>query len=336
MPPSPPSSSPSPSRESGALDTVHRRPRLYTDHVTAFSSDSSTTGHGGKRLSVEWNDDGKSPSRRDWGRVNIYLATGSRDVQYKLQTLDNQRLVRPGPGQILDRRQRRPQRRLLLPPLRGHQHQRSRRHPAHGLLRPLHPRPDVRQLQLHHHVAGLGRLRYRSAHRCRCHRFGHRIIGPLVLLLHLHQERRCHLLHSLRRFRTGNQHQVVVGCCTQRQQQARRLRQRACRPCCCRCRFPLDALSSSVRPAPSRSGSASQAGSACPLHLVAFAFHGSTVRLFHPPLRPSYEGALDLPHCWEKAAPSCTLFVYHLCLSVHNAFGRHHTRLQLASFSVSL
>lgn len=88
MPPSPPSSSPSPSRESGALDTEHRRPRLYTDHVTAFSSDSSTTGHGGKRLSVEWNDDGKSPSRRDWGRVNIYLATGSRDVQYKLQTLD--------------------------------------------------------------------------------------------------------------------------------------------------------------------------------------------------------------------------------------------------------
>ncbi|ETS63071.1 hypothetical protein PaG_02846 [Moesziomyces aphidis] len=49
---------------------------------------ASTTGHGGKRLSVEWNDDGKSPSRRDWGRVNIYLATGSRDVQYKLQTLD--------------------------------------------------------------------------------------------------------------------------------------------------------------------------------------------------------------------------------------------------------
>ncbi|SPO23371.1 uncharacterized protein UTRI_02049 [Ustilago trichophora] len=48
---------------------------------------ASTTGHGGKRLSVEWNDDGKAPSRRDWGRVNIYLATGSRDVQFKLQTL---------------------------------------------------------------------------------------------------------------------------------------------------------------------------------------------------------------------------------------------------------
>ncbi|SPO22050.1 uncharacterized protein UTRI_02049_B [Ustilago trichophora] len=48
---------------------------------------ASTTGHGGKRLRVEWNDDGKAPSRRDWGRVNIYLATGSRDVQFKLQTL---------------------------------------------------------------------------------------------------------------------------------------------------------------------------------------------------------------------------------------------------------
>lgn len=47
----------------------------------------STTGHGGKRLNIEWNDDGKTPTRRDWGRVNIYLATGSRDVQYKLQTL---------------------------------------------------------------------------------------------------------------------------------------------------------------------------------------------------------------------------------------------------------
>jgi len=48
---------------------------------------SSTNGRGGRKLDVEWNDDNKSPSRRDWGRVNIYLATGSRDVQYKLQTL---------------------------------------------------------------------------------------------------------------------------------------------------------------------------------------------------------------------------------------------------------
>ena len=55
--------------------------------MSTISSRSSTVGHGGKRLRVEWNDDGKAPSRRDWGRVNIWLATGSRDVQYKLQPL---------------------------------------------------------------------------------------------------------------------------------------------------------------------------------------------------------------------------------------------------------
>lgn len=48
---------------------------------------SSTTGRGGRNLEVEWNDDGKAPRHRDWGRVNIYLAVGSRDVQYKVQTL---------------------------------------------------------------------------------------------------------------------------------------------------------------------------------------------------------------------------------------------------------
>ncbi|KAJ9478060.1 hypothetical protein PHBOTO_001637 [Pseudozyma hubeiensis] len=60
---------------------------------------ASTTGHGGKRLDVEWNDDGKSPSRRDWGRVNIFLATGSRDVQFKLQTLDTNVSYNAGEGQ---------------------------------------------------------------------------------------------------------------------------------------------------------------------------------------------------------------------------------------------
>ncbi|EST07795.1 Ser-Thr-rich glycosyl-phosphatidyl-inositol-anchored membrane family [Kalmanozyma brasiliensis GHG001] len=48
---------------------------------------ASTSGRGGSNLRVEWNDDGKAPTRRDWGRVNIYLAVGTRDVQYKLQTL---------------------------------------------------------------------------------------------------------------------------------------------------------------------------------------------------------------------------------------------------------
>ncbi|PWY98467.1 hypothetical protein BCV70DRAFT_212821 [Testicularia cyperi] len=49
---------------------------------------ASTTSAGGRSLEVEWEDDGKSPTASDWGRVNIYLATGSHDVQYKLQTLD--------------------------------------------------------------------------------------------------------------------------------------------------------------------------------------------------------------------------------------------------------
>ncbi|SAM81111.1 uncharacterized protein UBRO_02748 [Ustilago bromivora] len=48
---------------------------------------ASTNARAGRRLQVEWNDDDKAPTRRDWGRVNIYLATGSRNVQYKLQTL---------------------------------------------------------------------------------------------------------------------------------------------------------------------------------------------------------------------------------------------------------
>lgn len=49
--------------------------------------DSTTTGSGGSSLEVDWQDDGNSPSRTTWGRVNIWLATGSKDVQYKLQQL---------------------------------------------------------------------------------------------------------------------------------------------------------------------------------------------------------------------------------------------------------
>ncbi|CDS00647.1 uncharacterized protein SPSC_03110 [Sporisorium scitamineum] len=59
---------------------------------------ASTTGHGGKRLDIEWSDDGKAPTHRDWGRINIYLATGSRDVQFKLQTLDRNVSYNQGGG----------------------------------------------------------------------------------------------------------------------------------------------------------------------------------------------------------------------------------------------
>ncbi|EPQ26051.1 uncharacterized protein PFL1_06260 [Pseudozyma flocculosa PF-1] len=48
---------------------------------------ASTTGHGDKHLQVEWHDDGAAPKFADWGKVNVYLATGSHDVQWRLQTL---------------------------------------------------------------------------------------------------------------------------------------------------------------------------------------------------------------------------------------------------------
>lgn len=34
-----------------------------------------------------WNDNGESPKLSDWGGVNVYLAVGSQNVQYKLQQL---------------------------------------------------------------------------------------------------------------------------------------------------------------------------------------------------------------------------------------------------------
>ncbi|KDN51311.1 hypothetical protein K437DRAFT_221710 [Tilletiaria anomala UBC 951] len=49
---------------------------------------ASTNGKGGQKLSIEWNDDGKSPKlSSDWGRINIFLATGSQNVQFKLEQL---------------------------------------------------------------------------------------------------------------------------------------------------------------------------------------------------------------------------------------------------------
>lgn len=48
---------------------------------------SSTKGHGGKLLSVKWKDNGNSPKISTWKGVNIFLATGSTNVQYKLQQL---------------------------------------------------------------------------------------------------------------------------------------------------------------------------------------------------------------------------------------------------------
>ncbi|PWN52503.1 hypothetical protein IE53DRAFT_373529 [Violaceomyces palustris] len=69
-----------------ALALAAASPALST--LVATSPVASTTGRGGKKLDVEWKDDGTSPKiSSDWGSVNIFLATGSHDVQFKLQEL---------------------------------------------------------------------------------------------------------------------------------------------------------------------------------------------------------------------------------------------------------
>ncbi|PWN40510.1 hypothetical protein IE81DRAFT_325512 [Ceraceosorus guamensis] len=46
---------------------------------------ASTDKNGGSRLTIEWHDDNKAPTLKDWGDINIYLAAGSQNVQFKLQ-----------------------------------------------------------------------------------------------------------------------------------------------------------------------------------------------------------------------------------------------------------
>lgn len=46
---------------------------------------ASTDKNGGSHLTIEWHDDGKAPALKDWGDVNIFLAAGSQNVQFKLQ-----------------------------------------------------------------------------------------------------------------------------------------------------------------------------------------------------------------------------------------------------------
>jgi Ser-Thr-rich glycosyl-phosphatidyl-inositol-anchored membrane family len=61
--------------------------RVYAD--TRILAYSSTTGSGGKKLDIEWQDDGKAPlvTGADWGRIDIFLATGSVNTQFKLAQL---------------------------------------------------------------------------------------------------------------------------------------------------------------------------------------------------------------------------------------------------------
>lgn len=50
---------------------------------------ASTSAQGGGKLKIRWMDDGKSPKydASNWGNSTIYLAAGSQNTQYKLQTL---------------------------------------------------------------------------------------------------------------------------------------------------------------------------------------------------------------------------------------------------------
>lgn len=63
------------------------QPALATIAVT--SPVASTDATGGKKLDIEWQDDGKSPlvNGKEWGRISIWLATGSVNTQFKLAQL---------------------------------------------------------------------------------------------------------------------------------------------------------------------------------------------------------------------------------------------------------
>lgn len=68
-----------------ALALALIQPALSVPAMT--SPVASTVGHGGKTLSVKWADNGKTPKLNKWEGVNIFLATGDVNTQYKLQEL---------------------------------------------------------------------------------------------------------------------------------------------------------------------------------------------------------------------------------------------------------
>lgn len=68
-----------------ALALALIQPALSVPAMTAPVA--STVGNGGKTLSIKWVDNGKSPKLSNWNGVNIFLATGDVNTQYKLQQL---------------------------------------------------------------------------------------------------------------------------------------------------------------------------------------------------------------------------------------------------------
>lgn len=65
-----------------ALVSLVATPVLSTVYIT--NPVASTTASGGKAITIEWQDDGKSPKTSDWGGYNIWLAAGSESSQFKL------------------------------------------------------------------------------------------------------------------------------------------------------------------------------------------------------------------------------------------------------------
>ncbi|KAK0527200.1 hypothetical protein OC835_005048 [Tilletia horrida] len=61
--------------------------QLAHANIVVHSPVAATKAKGGDKLDVEWVDDGKNPTLKSYGAVNVYLCTGSSTVQYKLQTL---------------------------------------------------------------------------------------------------------------------------------------------------------------------------------------------------------------------------------------------------------
>ncbi|KAE8224731.1 hypothetical protein CF319_g2433 [Tilletia indica] len=68
-----------------ALIALTAQPALA--NIEVHSPVAATKAKGGEKLDVEWVDDGKTPTLKNYGDVNIFLCTGSSTVQYKLQEL---------------------------------------------------------------------------------------------------------------------------------------------------------------------------------------------------------------------------------------------------------
>jgi hypothetical protein len=68
-----------------ALALAAVQPALSNPALT--SPVASTSASGGKLLTVAWDDNGETPKTSAWKGINIFLATGDVNTQYKLQQL---------------------------------------------------------------------------------------------------------------------------------------------------------------------------------------------------------------------------------------------------------